>query len=129
MADLCLEESGWSVSPDGKSIASLSRANPSQIQIISTEGGRTRTIEMKDWQLNEISWSSDNQHFYVSGIFGPSDISCNILWVGLDGKFKSLVAVPFNQGHLSSPRPSPDGRYLAYHFRTYVANVTMLQNY
>jgi eukaryotic-like serine/threonine-protein kinase len=130
MADLCLQESGWSVSPDGKSIASLSPANPSQIQIISTEGGRTRAIEMKDWELDAISWSSDNQHFYVSGIFGPpNNISHYILWVGLDGKFKSLVALPFNQGRLSRPLPSPDGRYLSYHLRTYVGNVTMLENY
>jgi Tol biopolymer transport system component len=130
MADLNLEESGWSVSPDGKSIAALSWANPSQIQIISTEGGRTRAIELKDSNLDTISWSSDDQHFYVSGLLPPwGNISDNILWVGLDGKFKSLVAVPFNQGHLSRPQPSPDGRYLAYHLRTYVGNVTMLENY
>jgi eukaryotic-like serine/threonine-protein kinase len=129
-ADLLLQESGWSISPDGKSIASLSDTDPSQIQVISTEDGRARAIEMKGWELDSISWSSDNQHFYVSGIFGPSgNISDNILWVGLDGKFKSLVAVPFNQGHLDRPLPSPDGRYLSYHLRSYVANVTMLQNY
>jgi Tol biopolymer transport system component len=49
MADLCLGESGWSISPDGKSIASLSNTDPSQIQIINAETGRTSAIEMKDW--------------------------------------------------------------------------------
>lgn len=89
----------------------------------------TSAIEMKDSGLDAISWSSDNQHLYVSGIFEPSNILWKILWVDLDGKFKSLVELPFNQGRLSRPQPSPDGRYLSYHLRTYVGNVTMLENY
>ena len=116
----------WSLSSDGKSIAAPAKFEGSQIQAINTADGSKHAIELKEWHLQTVAWSADNQHLYVSVDLGTSFA---IFWVSLDGKFKKLVEVPANQGWLSMPRPSPDGHYLAYFLRTYEQNVTLLENY
>jgi len=62
----------WSLSADGKTIALFPAEIQNKIQFISTEGGGTRQIELKDAQLQSVAWYPDNQHLYVSGLFGES---------------------------------------------------------
>lgn len=116
----------WTLSPDGKSIALLPKAEGDQIQVINTADGKTRSIEPKDWQVQSIAWSPGNQHLYASGF---SATTFSIRLVGLDGNFKSLSEVPAGQAWITNPKPSPDGHYLAYVLRTWESNVTMLENF
>jgi Tol biopolymer transport system component len=120
------DDDSWSLSPDGKSIALISKHNGSQIQIVNTANGSTHAIELKDWILQGVSWSPNNQSLYVSGY---SESSWKITSVTLGGRIKELLEVPNLQGWLVWPRPSPDGHYLAYFERTYERNVTMLENF
>ena len=117
---------GWSLSPNGKKISLLSNSDPSHIQILKTEDNRMSVMELKNWQLQFVSWSPDNQHLYVSGIFGSG---FKVARVTLDGKATSLLDVPLGQGWPADPLLSPDGRYLGYSLRLYEANVVMLENY
>ena len=116
----------WTLSPDGKSIALLPKVQSTQIQIINTADGKTRSIDLKDWQVQSIVWSPDNQHLYASG-FSASAFSIRL--VDLGGKFRELFDVASGQGWPANPRPSPDGHYLAYVLRTWESNVTMLENF
>jgi serine/threonine protein kinase len=116
----------WSLSPDGKRVASLSHPDDGRIQIISTDGGSSHTIELKDWHLQSIAWSADNQTLFVSAL---STLSWAVLRVGLGGELQSLREVPVGQAWLANPKPSPDGHYVAYLLRTYEDNVVMLENY
>jgi DNA-binding winged helix-turn-helix (wHTH) protein/Tol biopolymer transport system component len=120
------EYSAWSLSSDGMRIAVLPGSDPGHIQIINTEGQGKNAVKLDGWSLQSVGWSPDNQHLYVSGI---SDASFKILLVGLDGNFKGLLELPSGQGWLTAPRPSPDGRYLAYFVQLYEHNVTLLENY
>ncbi len=119
--------SGWSLSPDGLSIATVSADSENgHIQIIPTSNGSTRTIDLSGFKPYSLNWSNDNQHLYVAGLSGST---YHILWVGLDGKFKSLLELPSYQGWMGDPRVSPDGRYLAYFLRIDEKNVALLENY
>jgi WD40 repeat protein len=126
LAQTAATSDGWSLSSDAKSIALLPKDQSDQIQIINTADGKTRSIELKDWQVQSIAWSPDNQHIYASG-FSASAFSIRL--VALDGKFRNLSEVQAGQGWVSNPQPSPDGHYLAYGLRTWESNVTMLENF
>jgi Tol biopolymer transport system component len=91
-------------------------------------GGTADTVELKDWQIQSITWCPDNKNLYVSGLSATS-ASWGLLRVGLGGELKSLLEVPGGQGYLANPKPSPDGRYLAYVLQTYESNVAMLEHY
>ena len=95
LAQTAATSDGWSLSFDGKRIALLPKDQADQIQIISTTDGKTNSIELKDWQLQSISWAPDNQHLFASG-FSPSAFSIRL--VNLDGKFRELFEVPGGQG-------------------------------
>jgi Tol biopolymer transport system component len=111
-----------------RGLASLSRSDESRIQIIKMNGGTADTVELKDWQIQSITWCPDNKNLYVSGLSATS-ASWGLLRVGLGGELKSLLEVPGGQGYLANPKPSPDGRYLAYVLQTYESNVAMLEHY
>ena len=123
-ANLSSEAYGWSLSADGKTIAALTDSDSSRVQIIRIFGPREDAIKLDGWILQGVSWSPDNLHLYVSG---SSEDSMKILLVGLDGSSKILLKD--SQGWLAGPKPSPDGRHLAYLLRVYETNVVMLENY
>jgi len=125
-ADATSKYDSWSLSYDGKRIAAVSESDSSHIQIINTEGEGKNLIKLDGFSLQSVSWSPDNQHLYVSG---ASDASFKILLLDLDGKFKGLAEFPIGQAWPSAPKPSPDGRYLAYFVRLYEHNLALLENY
>jgi Tol biopolymer transport system component len=123
-AHLSSERYGWSLSADGKTIAALTDSDKSRVQIIRIDGRGEDVIKLDGWLLQGVSWSPDNLHLYVSG---DADDSMKILLVGLDGSFKVLLED--SKRWLAGPKPSPDGRHLAYLLRLYETNVAMLENY
>jgi eukaryotic-like serine/threonine-protein kinase len=126
LAQTAVTPDTWTLSPDGKSIAFLTKVQGDQIQVINTADGKTLSIQLKDWQLQSIVWSPDNQRLYASGFSGSA---FSIRLVGLDGNFKSLSEVSVGQAWIAYPQPSPDGHYLAYLLRSWESNVTMLENF
>lgn len=128
----------WSLSPDGKRIAFVpvyNGHNGNHIQILDlATGSNTRAIELKvgdltNTRVQSVAWAPDSQHFYVSaGTLGTGP-SFAIYWVSPDGELTKLVEMLGATEFLFGPKPSPDGHYLAYFFRHYQTNVTMLENY
>ena len=116
----------WSLSADGKKIAALAGSDSSRIQVIDVNGKPTDVINLAGWHLQSVSWAPHNQRLYVSGQTGQS---FKILLVRLDGGFKSLSEFPMGRGWPFAPKPSPDGRYLAYYLRLFEENVALLENY
>ncbi len=116
----------WSLSPDGKTIA-LVKNDDSGICIVSLDNGTVKKLELKRWTLFQSSqWSPDGRYIYV---VGATPEGWTIFTSDLVGNTKVLVEVPGNQGWLASPKPSPDGHYLAFTERTYEKNVSMLENF
>jgi serine/threonine protein kinase len=116
----------WSLSSDGKRIAMRSDSAPNHIEILDFQNGGKSGIELKDWLLQCAAWAPDNQHLYVSGTVGDT---FQIASVSLDGKAKTILSGPVGPAWIFDPRPSRDGRYLAFGLRRYEVNAVMLENF
>jgi len=116
----------WSLSFDGNKIATRSDSAPDHIEILDLQNGGKSGIELKDWLVQYVEWAPDNQHLYVSGSVGDN---FEIASVTLDGKVKNILSGPVGPAWIFDPRPSRDGRYLAFGLRRYESNVVMLENF
>jgi eukaryotic-like serine/threonine-protein kinase len=117
----------WSLSADGNNVA-VAAENANRIEVLDLQTQRKRTIELTGWQVQEASWSPDNQHLYITGICAEPKNTFGVGVVGLDGEVKRLASVPYGQGWVQSPSPSPDGHYLGFRLRQYDANVFLLES-
>jgi serine/threonine protein kinase len=94
-------------SPDGTRIAFVGKApgRPWQIHIVPAEGGPLEVLPAED--VGDPGWTADGAGI----VFGPASGRNPVihLW---DLDLRQQTLVPGSQG-LFSPRPSPDGRYLA----------------
>jgi Tol biopolymer transport system component len=119
----------WGLSPDGKSIA-LTKQDDAGIYLVNLETGAVQTLHLKDWRIfQSTKWAPDGRHIYFAGWSDTSSSSSAIVTTDLTGNAKALVEIPYGQGWLCCPVPSPDGRFLAYTERIYEPNVAMLENF
>ena len=116
----------WSLSFDGKKIAMLSEAAVDRIEILDLEAGTKSGVEVRNWSVQSAAWAPDNQHIYISGL---SADRFRIALLSLDGNVKNLISPLPSQGWVTDPRPSPDGRYLAFFLRRYESNAVMLEDF
>ena len=131
-----VEFPNWSLSPDGKYLATrILRPNQdAAIRILSIADGSERTIAVKGWsQLIGIDWAADGKSLWSpgvnpgrSGFGGPT--TCSLLGIDLDGNAKvmaSMSDVCFLAGI-----PSPNGRYLALEGeKAPSSNVWLIENF
>ncbi|MET0553478.1 MAG: protein kinase [Vicinamibacteria bacterium] len=94
-------------SPDGSRIAFAARtgSRPWQVHIVPAEGGAIEVLTPEN--VSDPNWSPDGRTLFMGAITGfPGPI---VEW---DVESRRQTLVPDSHG-LFSPRPSPDGRYLA----------------
>jgi tRNA A-37 threonylcarbamoyl transferase component Bud32 len=94
-------------SPDGTRIAFAARTKdrPWQIHIVPADGGPIEVLSPEN--VSDPGWSADGRTIYMGAVTGhPGPIR---QW---DVEAGRQTLVPDSHG-LFSPRPSPDGRYLA----------------
>jgi len=78
---------------------------PWQIHVVAADGGPVEVLEPEN--VADPGWTSDGKALYFGGMSGSTS---PILLLDLDSRRQTIV--PGSHG-LFSPRPSPDGRYLA----------------
>lgn len=94
-------------SPDGARIAFAARTGdrPWQVHIVPAGGGPIEVLPLEN--VGDPNWSPDGRTLFVGAVTGhPGPI---LEW---DVESRRQTLVPDSHG-LFSPRPSPDGRYLA----------------
>jgi len=117
-----------SLSPEGKNIA-LIRDDDSAIYIVGLEKGALQRLDLKEWKaLQSARWSANGRRIYVGGMSQDSS-HWAIFTTDLAGNINMLVEVKGGQGWLYGPRPSPDGRFLAYTERLFESNVSLLEDF
>jgi hypothetical protein len=94
-------------SPDGSRIAFTGRApgQPWRIHLVSRDGGSVEVLGPEE--ASDPGWTPDGRAILFGRLSGTSDA---IGQIELDSRRQTIV--PGSHG-LFSPRPSPDGRYLA----------------
>jgi len=125
--------SSWSLSPDGRYLASPKSANPleaSGVRVLDLTTGKEREIQLPNLPLiMGINWAPDSRGLWVGGYMGRSSggTRSGLVKVDLTGRVKTILegssmAVWFAV-------PSPDGRRLAVLAHTDSSNVSLLENF
>jgi len=118
----------WNLSPDGSQIAVV---NPhryaDKIEVLNLAGGTWHEIAVEaGWgDLQDVAWTADGKSFFVTSLASDSQ---NLIHVALSGKVQRLLSNPHRQ-HYARPRPSPDGKYLAFQAQTTDSNVWLIENF
>jgi DNA-binding winged helix-turn-helix (wHTH) protein/Tol biopolymer transport system component len=120
---------GWDVSPDGSRVALVDREKyGGRIEILTLLDGAWHEVYLKteEARLTSIAWAVDGKSFFVTGFFVAAGNPYGVLHVALDGR--SLFSTGSRQWVIE-PRPSPDGKYLAFAALTYDSNVWVIENF
>ncbi len=120
---------GWEVSPDGSQLAFVDDRHKDRIEILTLSGSNRVWHEIAvepGWgDYQSVAWAADGKGFFLT-TWLPA--SFNLVHVTLSGKVQPLL----NNAHrqwMNRPRPSPDGKYLAFQALTWDSNVWLLENY
>ncbi len=115
----------WDLSPDGSRVAygEFHSRTGEHITILTLSNGTTREVPLTTWTtLNSLSWSADGRNLFVTTARRDGS---DLLHVALDGKVDALRE---DKGRwFANPRPSPDGRLLAFSVRTTDSNVWLIE--
>jgi serine/threonine protein kinase/Tol biopolymer transport system component len=115
---------GWNVSPDGSRVALVNEKG--RIEVLSLRDRVWNEILLDPgWEhLQSIAWASDGKSFFVTCL---QPDSYNLIHVTATGRVKSLINNGLRQ-FLTSPLPSPDGKYLAFETESWDKSVWLLEN-
>jgi Tol biopolymer transport system component len=118
----------WDVSPDGSQIALLDLDDRgARIVIISTSDGSSKPIPLEPGAGKplSISWAADGKGFYVSS---RGYEAWDLLYLTMAGKVRTLWH-PNARQWVVNPKPSPDGKHLAFNVESFDANVWLIDNF
>jgi len=117
----------WSVSPDGSQVAFVDFSHKDRIEVLSLSTLAWHEILVEPgWGLfQSMAWAADGKGFFVTTWLPDS---FNLIHVNMLGKVRQLLATAHRQT-LVFPRPSPDGKYLAFQSQTWDSNVWLLENF
>jgi Tol biopolymer transport system component len=95
--------------PDSKTIAyvSMKMGAPSQIMLVSLDGGKPLPMRAENRGQIDANWSADGQKILYGDVYGSAELGIHLL----DLNRHEVSTIPGSQG-LFSPRWSPDGRYI-----------------
>jgi serine/threonine protein kinase/Tol biopolymer transport system component len=118
----------WALSPDGlRIVISNAQTLPGRLLLVELGDSTRRTVPLsREWSIGEVAWAADGNSLFAVGVRRPKtlilkiDLSGNVNVV-LDGGKDHIIYAP--------PRPSPDGRHLAFSEITWESNAWLLENF
>ncbi len=116
----------WAISPDGSEIAVVDHNHDGRIELLNLSDGSWHGLVVQPgWgAFQSIAWQADGKGFFVTNLLPES---FNMIHVALSGKVQLLLSNPQRQW-MVRPRPSPDGKFLAYQAQTTDSNVWLLES-
>ena len=118
---------GWEVSPDGSQVALVDPSHKERIEIftLSTRAWHEIAVQPAWGDFQSIAWAADDKGFFLTTWLPES---FNLIHVTLSGKAQLLLKNAHKQW-MFGPRPSPDGKYLAFQAQTWDSNAWLLTNF
>ena len=119
------ENFDWSLSPDGSKLAIATDFN-NEVRVLDLRSKQISSIHpgLPVTGINRVSWSSDGKSLIVTGA-GNAGIFF-LANVDLSGRTHVLLE---SKTWFYYPRPSPDGKRIAYMQNVSEANVTLLEHF
>ncbi|MFZ1134517.1 MAG: hypothetical protein WAN69_06205, partial [Candidatus Korobacteraceae bacterium] len=116
------------VSLDGSRLALVDQEKyGGTIEALTIQDGAWREVSLKPSgeRLTSVGWAADGKGFYVTG-YGLN--SYDLLHVTPAGKTQPLMRTGRRQWFVL-PRPSPDGKHLAFDTQTFDSNVWIIDSF
>ena len=117
----------WSLSPDGKSVATAPiGGSDNRIRILSLSGQPTVEIAVKGWNsFSSVDWAYDGKGFFLSSnATGMMSTLLYVDWAGNAHRLWRTMTIPPVWAI-----PSHDGRYVAMPIPTILGNAWVLENF
>jgi Tol biopolymer transport system component len=119
-------ERGWELSPDGSQLASVDYSHKGKIEIldVAKHAWHEIAVEPGSGDFQSVAWAANGKGFFITS-WTPNMFE--VIHVSLTGKVQVL-----RKSHgrwVTRPRPSPDGKYLAYQGQTWDSNVWLLDKF
>lgn len=111
-SDLAAQEYAPAWSPDGDSIAFIVQADECGIVVQAVAGGQVRVADCASDQGHEVAWEADGSLIRAS--YGSGQTLGLVRIDRHTGAHETLTAPPIGYDGDLRPRPSPDGRLLAF---------------
>ena len=125
--------SAWSLSPDGKYLASPRSPNPyepSGLRIVDLITGKERKIAVTSVLLiMGLDWAPDSRSLWVGGYMGRMSGGTRSGLVRVDLTGRTTTILQGSSMAIWLAVPSPDGRRLAVLAHTDDSNVSLLENF
>jgi Tol biopolymer transport system component len=120
------DQNWWfDLSPDGKRVAAI-RTPVGPIYILSLRGEVLQKIQVKSWNnLRSFTWASDGQGLFLAAVVPNRK---DVLHIDLQGNAHILWENTGVYGEII-PRPSPDGRHLAFGDWSGTGNMWMMEGF
>lgn len=116
----------WDLSSDASRVAVVHNSD-NRIRVVSLGDGTENPIHVQGFYGFEfIAWRPDGKGWYATGSSASSNYPA-LLHVDLDGRVRVLRDEP--HGWFVYPRPSLDGRHLAYARMPFHGNVWMIEGF
>ena len=125
----------WSLSPDGKYLATAERGRNKQpsIRILSTDGDTQRVLSVQGWgEIGGVDWAADGKSLWVGATRNVATSGRSDAWALLRVGFDGTIETVSENGPVkfSAAVPSPDGHRLAFFSATTdPSNVWLLENF
>jgi Tol biopolymer transport system component/predicted Ser/Thr protein kinase len=118
---------GWALSPDGTQVAVVDHSHGNRVEILNLASKTWREVSVEPgWGLfQSVAWAADGKGLFITNLLPES---FNLIHVALSGKVRLLLSNPQRQWMIR-PRPSPDGKYLAFQAQTNDSNVWLLEKF
>ena len=130
----------WTLSPDGKMLASAKKVGPQKelaVRLLSVPDGSQRMLKVDAWAgIGSLDWAPDGKSIWALA-YTTKD-TWALLNVNLQGKVRNVLEgrAPFYEPGLEEKNirlgwaiPSPDGKRLALWESSGSANVWMIENF
>jgi len=115
----------WSISPDGLSVAFVTRDGRIEILSVLDQTWHQIRLEPRCQRFDSIAWATHGRGFFIS-CWGAD--SFDLVYATLSGTVTRL----WPNGRrlwMINPLPSPDGKYLAFQGETWDSNLWVIENF
>jgi Tol biopolymer transport system component len=114
--------SRWAISPDGSQLAVIDDRHKDRIELLALSDKIWHEIHVEPgWgPFQTLTWTADGKGFFLN-------TWSSLVHISKSGKVK--VVLNSQRQYMNRPRPSPDGKYLAFGATTVDSNVWLLENF
>ena len=118
----------WALAPDGSRVAVVHN-DDNVVRVVDLSTGKEALITVSGWKYFEfVAWAEDGERLFLNaGSSGAAGDLQSLLSLGMDGEVAVLKS-DANEWPVM-PKPSPDGRYLAYSGMAFHGNAWLIRDF